>query len=331
MRILQVGNYYPSHGGISALLEDLATCLRGDGHHVDVLSVGRNHRVRGPVSLALSARRYDIIHCHATWRKGALPAYLVATANMRRTPALLTYHGFHGFPHWFTKWVMSEYQWTTTVDPFARDAFEQHFRRARITHVPNLFDTSRWPYSRRDALRPRLVWLRGYRPPELAFRTFALVRARYPGTTLTLCGSVATAEQWPEYAREPGVKLLGDVPREQLPAILSESDICLNTFSNDSFGYSVYEPMAMGLAVVSVESPVLRREAASAIKFCEPESPRDMADAVGGLIDDPEAARAQVAAGRQVIHEVSWEVLRTRWYAIYRSLCGGGDGDSPKG
>lgn len=325
MRILQVANYYPSYGGVSALVEDLAASLRGDGHAVDLLSVGRKHRVSGTVSLARCVRSYDIIHCHATWKAGALPAYLVAAANMQRTPALLTYHGFHGYRHWFTDWLISAYQWTTTVDPLAREKFEQRFPRARVAHIRNLFDASRWTTETRETFRPRLVWLRGYRSPDLALRAFALVRRRHSDATLTLCGSAATADQWPDYAQEPGITFLGKVPREQLPEVLRQSDICLNTFPNDSFGYSVYEPMAMGLAVVSVESPVLRHEASDAVSFCDPESPGAMADAVCELVESPAVARARVAAGKLALRAVSWEVLRSRWYEIYRSMCAGGE------
>jgi glycosyltransferase involved in cell wall biosynthesis len=123
------------------------------------------------------------------------------------------------------------------------------------------------------------------------------------------------AKRWPGR-----FQFTGAVPYEQVPALLREADIGVAPFNTTphpalraaGFFWSplkVYEYMAAGLPVVTVDIPPLNqaiRDGQEGALFQEGDI-ADLARALGGLLDDPAAAQAMGRRARErVVARYSW-------------------------
>jgi glycosyltransferase involved in cell wall biosynthesis len=87
---------------------------------------------------------------------------------------------------------------------------------------------------------------------------------------------------------------------------------------NESFGYAVYEAMAMGLAIVSVPSSALNQwQGNNAIAFSDDATSASLANTIINVIQNQADAKERVAAGRLVVQDFSWKNLSGIWKPLY--------------
>jgi glycosyltransferase involved in cell wall biosynthesis len=127
--------------------------------------------------------------------------------------------------------------------------------------IPNPIDLARYAYRERTPARPMLVWVRAFHKlynPVMAAKVVGALAPEYPEASLTMAGPdkgdgslQQTKAEAAAAGRNGRVRFLGQVDKRELPRVLAEADIFLNTTYMDNTPVSVIEAMACGLCVVS--------------------------------------------------------------------------------
>ncbi|MFD3921341.1 glycosyltransferase [Streptomyces sp. NPDC058595] len=136
--------------------------------------------------------------------------------------------------------------------------------------------------------------------PAAALDALAALRARGVKAALVVAGDGPLAGALARRARERRlpVVFLGHVgEREELADLQAAADICLAPGPAETFGLSALEALACGTPVVASASSALP-EILGAAGGTATDTPRAYADAVGELLDRPEAARRAAARAR---------------------------------
>ena len=342
--IVAPGMRVPGGQAVQALA--LAEGLRGDGYRVNLLAIDRTfpgplarlRRVRGlrtllnealylPALLTLRRAHVALIFCASYWSflLAAAPALLAARALSRR--AVLVYHSGEVRGH-LDGWGVAVHAWLglahriVAPSAFVAAAFADHGYRTTV--IPNVVDTSRFRYRERVPLRPRLLSTRNLEPLYRVERTiaaFALVQRRHPLATLTIAGSGTQEQELRRFAADTrcsGIRFAGAVRPEDMPALYDEADVFVNASAIDNQPVSVLEAFAAGLPVVSTcvgDVPAMTRHGEAGVLVPSGE-PVDLAQAVGGLLDNPEYARTLTRRAREEIERYRWEAVRPQWETI---------------
>jgi glycosyltransferase involved in cell wall biosynthesis len=122
------------------------------------------------------------------------------------------------------------------------------------------------------------------------------------------------------------VTFTGAVADEPLFSMLSTADVCVNpdrvTPMNDiSTMNKIMEYMALGKPIVQFDVREGRRSALEASLYAAKNDPKDFADKIVALIDDPERRQAMGAFGRdRVESSLSWSHEEPKLLAAYEAL-----------
>lgn len=137
------------------------------------------------------------------------------------------------------------------------------------------------------------------------------VRKRHPADLVVAGRRRADAPVIPE---EPGLRLLGEVPDEQLPGLYSGATAFVYPSLYEGFGLPVVEAMQCGACVIA--SPALRETAGDAAVYAE--NARELAQAMLQALERP-AWRAEWAArGRTRAAGFSWQRTARQTYEVYQ-------------
>jgi phosphatidylinositol alpha-1,6-mannosyltransferase len=162
----------------------------------------------------------------------------------------------------------------------------------------------------------RLVARKGH---DVLIRAMARVRAYAPGATLVVVGDGPSRGRLEGLAAKapPGsVVFAGEVPEEDLPRYYALGDVfalpCrsrLGGLEVEGFGLVFLEAAACGRPVVVGDSGGAREALVDGVTgiLVDGRDVARVADAIGGLLADPERARAMGAAGRErVLRSFTW-------------------------
>lgn len=227
---------------------------------------------------------------------------------------------FARFPRW-TRRVLARADAIIAPSPFLARAVEPWGYRARV--IPNVIDLSAYPFTLRERVAPRLLWMRSFHPlynPAMALRVLARVRAVHPDASLAMAGqdNGLLAEMRREAER------LGLRDAVRFPGFLDgagkiregrAADIFINTNRVDNTPVAVIEAGAMGLPVVATDVggvSELIRDGDTGLLVPDDDD-EAMAAAVLRLVDDPDLARRLSANGRALAGRSSWDEVRVEW------------------
>jgi glycosyltransferase involved in cell wall biosynthesis len=115
------------------------------------------------------------------------------------------------------------------------------------------------------------------------------------------------------------VKMLGFVPRANLPEVLDQSDIVLNTPNIDNTPVSLLEAMACGLCIVSTKVggiPYLLDHEQNAL-LVPPDDTLAMAAAVRRILVEPGLAQRLSQNARKKAEQFDWSVVLPRWERLF--------------
>jgi glycosyltransferase involved in cell wall biosynthesis len=142
---------------------------------------------------------------------------------------------------------------------------------------------------------------------DQAVAALAVLRADVdPDITLTVVGP----SQWPLPGEPPaGVRFLGRLPIDRLPAVFDEHDVFVMPSRFEGFGIALVEALANGL-------PCVARRACAMPEIVRPgdngelivsDDPTELADAVASVITDDAMFERVAAQADDVLRHYSWQ------------------------
>jgi glycosyltransferase involved in cell wall biosynthesis len=204
--------------------------------------------------------------------------------------------------------------------------------RSSIRYIPNAIDVDKYPFRLRTRPAPHLCWLRAFDDtydPLMAIETIELLRNPVPEARLSMVGPTRDPELFDTTRRaiaEKGlasaVKIVGSVPKAEVPMTLAQHDIFLNTTRYESFGVAVLEAAACGLPVVSTsvgEIPYLWQDGENVLLVEQGDSAA-MARAVLRLLTEEGLAEKISRAGRSNAETFGWDKILVQWLDLFGAL-----------
>jgi glycosyltransferase involved in cell wall biosynthesis len=145
-------------------------------------------------------------------------------------------------------------------------------------------------------------------------RALALFRQSHHGDPLSLVitGHDYGAEQQirqvtHELGLDACVRLPGYVPRQDLPALYSGASAYVSPSYFEGFGLTLLEAMAYGTPVITSDRSSLPEVAGDAALIVDPDSPTQLANALGLLMADITMRTNLIAKGHRRVEAYSWE------------------------
>lgn len=216
--------------------------------------------------------------------------------------------------------------WVHTVSQFVADEVTEHFEiaadRVRVIHngAPSIC-----PESERAALAAVGRALAGGADYLLSLGTieprkdipglvaaFDLVAASHPGLTLVIAGpdgwgaeAVRSAiDASPNSSRIIRTGWVDDLQRDQL---LAGAAAFVYPSIYEGFGLPPLEALALGTPVVATRVSALPEVLADSVAWADPDDAVDLASAITGVLDDPEAAASRTRVGRERLPRFNWD------------------------
>jgi glycosyltransferase involved in cell wall biosynthesis len=339
--VLIVGNFLSGSGKAPGVCEGLAARLEQAGWSVVTTSrePRRLARLLDILRTIWSRRReYEVAQVDVYSGSAFLWAEAACLMLHRlRKPYCLTLHG-GALPAFARRWptrvrsLVRKADAVTSPSEYQRQELQAFRHDIRL--VPNALDLERYPFRRRDAPRPRLVWLRSFHDiynPVLAPRVVALLRGDFADVTLRMIGpdkGDGSLERTKAEAERCGVsdriEFIAAIPKTAVPAALGEADVFLNTTDVDNAPVSVIEAMACGLCVVSTAVggiPHLIEDGRNGLLTPAGDATA-MANAVRRALTEPGLARRLSEEGRRASERSDWSNVLPQWKSILGRLSG---------
>jgi L-malate glycosyltransferase len=282
--------------------------------------------------LVRELRRADVVHVFSasyfSFLLAPLPAVLIA--KLLGKPVVMNYRSGEAPDHLqrsaiarrTLRWV----ERNAVPSRFLKDVFARFGIQAEV--IPNIVDVDRFRFRARDPLRPNVLSTRNFEPlynVSCTMRAFRLLQDRYPEATLTLVGGGSEDQRLRDLARElrlEHVRFAGRIAPEEIWRYYGDADIYLQTPDIDNMPSSVLEAFASGCAVVSTNAggvpAILTNEKHGLLVECG--DYHAAAERMLRLLADPVLAGRLSAAARESCADYQWNVVRSRWLALYESL-----------
>jgi glycosyltransferase involved in cell wall biosynthesis len=357
LHVLLVGPLPPPAGGMANQTRQLARLLEPEGVRVSLVQTNAAYhpawveQLRGlralfrllPYLQRLSsvAKEADVVHVMAnsgwSWHLFAAPAIWIA--RLRGKPVVVNYRG--GLADEFldrqvriVRTTLARASALIVPSEFLKAVFARHSMSSTV--IPNVVDVQRFHPAHTEATHesaaPHIVVARNLEHlygNDVAIRALAHLRQRFPSAHLTIAGSGPEAEALRGLAKEVGVagavRFAGLLDPDQMADLYRSADLTLNPSRADNTPNSILESLACGVAVVSADVggvPFLVEHGQTAW-LVPPDSPEATAAGMAHVLDDPMLRQRLVSNGLALARSCSWNVVRTQWLELYRSLSAG--------
>ncbi|RIX26090.1 glycosyltransferase family 4 protein [Amnibacterium setariae] len=290
---------------------------------------------RHAITGALDAAEPDVIHAHWTYEFGL-------AARAAAAPALVSVHDWapaiarlNRHPYWYFRWVMqvaclARRGALVAPSSYIADRVQRWYRQPCAV-IPNGVDLAAYTTvvpSHRPVVAMLNVGFTDRKNVETGLRAWPAVRQAHPEAVLALAGPDfepgGVADRWArEHDLAAGVRFLGPLDPDAVPAFLGDAALFLHTSREESFGVVLVEAMAAGLPVIvgadSGAAPDVVRPAGLAIDVCDPGA---VARAVEELLSDPQRRERMSRSGREVAAAYAVERSSAAHLALLREVAG---------
>jgi len=120
------------------------------------------------------------------------------------------------------------------------------------------------------------------------------------------------------------VKLLGYVPRQDLPALYSGAELYLQLSWYEGFGLCPLEAMACGTAAVVSNRGALPEVAGPGARIVDPADQVHSAEAIERLLRDEAIRRQQAQVGQEYVAKFTWQKHARQLVELYQEVLGHG-------
>ncbi len=291
------------------------------------------------VTRKIISRNFDIIHSNGS--RSSLPLILT---NKRY---ITTIHDFGPFEAKFTKFPIMPIIERLNANRAARIATVSNINIAGIRHymgnknakkarvILSAIDPSFRPQpTQANALRERLgiqgpiLFYVGriafYKGVEDIIKAFLIAKKAIPSLNLVIGGKPemkmqGTYASWKE--KYPGVKFIGLVPQEELPAYYTLADAFVTySFASEGFGLTPIEALACGTPVICSTLAAYREVLKNHAMFVPPQQPELLSKTMVDLIKDEGKRKQLVKDARPLLDLYTWKTVVDRVEKIYREI-----------
>jgi glycosyltransferase involved in cell wall biosynthesis len=287
------------------------------------------------VGLLRNGRQADVIHAfaaaHTAFLFGAVPALLVGALLGR--PVVLNYHDGRAVEHIrrhprMLRWAVGRAAILAVPSEFLRHVFLEAGWDPLV--VPNVVDTGRFVFSLPRPLRRRLISLRLLEPlyaVENTLRAFALARKEVPGLVLDIYGDGESRPALEDEARRlgsEGITFHGSIPHSEVPHVLAEGGILVNSSRIDNMPLFVIEGFASGVPIISTAAggiPYMITDDTTGL-LVPPDDPEALAGAIRRVFCEPGVAERLAVEGHRECRRYTWAVARDAWLRAYDAALG---------
>ena len=123
-------------------------------------------------------------------------------------------------------------------------------------------------------------------------------------------------------AHTADIRLLGYVPEADLAALMNGALAFVYPSLYEGFGLPPLEAMACGTPVITSNRSSLPEVVGDAALLVDPERTRDLADAMGRVVDDAPLREELRERGLKRAQEFSWERTARLTAQVYERACG---------
>jgi glycosyltransferase involved in cell wall biosynthesis len=338
-QILLIGNFLSSKGGNHTMAEEMAEHLKTTGYSV-ITASSQRFRLFRLLDMVFTSwgRKKEYQVAYVELYSG--PAFLWAEAvcgvlSLLKKPYILALHGGN-LPIFAQRWPERVKRLlckpTKVVAPSGYLVEKMQVWRDEIAIIPNPIKVQLYPFRSRSRPMPRLVWLRAFHEiycPQMAPRLIAVLRATFPEITLTMIGpdkGDGTLQETKDLIHALGldtnIEIIEGIPKGQVPELLRQGDIFINTSCVDNTPVSVIEAMACGLCVVSTNVggiPYLLEHDHDAL-LVPPDDPEVLAAAVQRILVEPGLAERLSKNARCKAERYDWSVTIPQWEKLFLEI-----------
>jgi glycosyltransferase involved in cell wall biosynthesis len=123
-----------------------------------------------------------------------------------------------------------------------------------------------------------------------------------------------------KYGKDKEVMRVGFVEDEDLVKIYNLATIYCQPSFYEGFGLSVLKAFACGVPVVAAKTQALVEIGEPACLFCDPNSPKDMADKMSRVLKDASLRSQLIETGKVLLKKYSWEKTARETAEVYRKV-----------
>jgi glycosyltransferase involved in cell wall biosynthesis len=333
--LLYIGNKLAKHGLTVTSIETLGTLLEREGYNIFYASSKKNKfgRLADMLYTTIKYRKnvdYVLIDTYSTrnfWY-ALFVSQLCRLLDLKYIPKL---HGGNlplrlSKSPYLSRLIFKYAHCNITPSLYLLDAFK-NMGFAEIVYIPNTIELHRYPFKKRTALSPKLLWVRSFASiynPEMALRVFSEFKKQFPNSELCMVGpdKDGTLKKMREMAKSLRleVKFTGHLSKEEWVRLSADYDIFLNTAHFDNAPVSVIEAIALGLIVVTTNvggiSYLLKNNQSALL--VNDNDVHGMVAALNGIMKDPALNERLITNAYEIIQSFDWEKVKIKWHALLK-------------
>lgn len=333
LRIAHFGNSVHSGGGISSVIRQHLE--RNDETMVVIAHatyvpeergvIGKHKSYLNSIFQLLRLSPDCVIHVHLSQGGSiAREGLLVALARWQRRPTVLTLHGSSlAHPNRLTRSLVSLLANRSSMVHVFDEVYPHlfHIVAGKWVYVPNdvnvPLDTSGPHQRNNEIVFAGEVGLR--KGADLLIQAWRMVDMA--GWTLKVAGPVSGSVASLYSDAEDSVVLLGNLPHDDILALLSESKILVQPSRAEAFPMAVCEALAAGCAVIGTDVGGMGRLLRDSGQVVIEQSAAALASSLQVLLSDPVALAERARRGRDfAVSRLSSSVVSAQWRSIYADL-----------